>query len=67
MRKESTFMIIIRGNLKTGEWAEVSRSADPRDITIDQAAGALARLVMKGEEQPKTDKNTALEDRPGGA
>ena len=40
-------MITIRGNLKTGEWREIERHADPRDVTLDQAAGAIARLLMK--------------------
>ena len=42
-------MITIRGNLKTGEWTEIARQADPRDVTIDQAAGAIARLIQKGD------------------
>lgn len=42
-------MIVIRGNMKTGEWAEIARYEDPRDVTIEQAAGALARLAMRGE------------------
>ena len=41
-------MITIRGNLKTGEWREIDRRPDPQDVTLDQAAGAIARLIQKG-------------------
>ena len=40
-------MITIRGNLKTGEWRVTDQHEDPRDVTIDQAARAIARLLMK--------------------
>jgi hypothetical protein len=46
-------MVIIRGNLKTGEWHEVARYADPRDVTINQAAGVIARALMKGKEKTR--------------
>ena len=52
-------MITIRGNLKTGEWRVTDQHEDPRDVTLDQAARAIARLLMKRgcEEWPKHRRN----------
>ena len=49
-------MIVIRGNLKTGEWVEVARYADPRDVTLDQAAGVIARAVMQAQKKGESAK-----------
>ena len=44
-------MIVIRGNLKTGEWSVIDQYEDPRDVSMDVAALVLAKLILKGQEK----------------
>lgn len=50
-------MIVIRIDRKTKTRTEIARYADPRDVTLDRAAGAIARLLVKGNL--RTDNGVA--------